>query len=160
MSTGITSCALSAEGDVEGVSANCLCFPFCLLCLIGFSEPTALALTARRAGSKLWIVSVCSPLQTGLSTLTVYSICLQNEPALALHRTVPCSLSQGNLFQPLPSQGAVYFCFETAIPNNALSDMDGGENDEALKVYMKGLELVLGGNETWSEYTRRYHEKD
>lgn len=40
------------------------------------------------------------------------------------------------------------------------SDMDGGGEDEALRVYMKGLELVLGGNEKWSEYTQRYHEKE
>ena len=40
------------------------------------------------------------------------------------------------------------------------SDMARGEEDEALKVYMKGMELVLGGNERWSEYTRRYHEKE
>jgi len=40
------------------------------------------------------------------------------------------------------------------------SDMDRGEEDEALKVYMKGLELILGGNEKWSEYTQRYHEKE
>lgn len=40
------------------------------------------------------------------------------------------------------------------------SNMDGGEEDEALKVYMKGLELILGGNEKWSEYTQRYHEKE
>ncbi len=40
------------------------------------------------------------------------------------------------------------------------SNMDGGEEDEALMLYMKGLELVLGGNEKWSEYTQRYHEKE
>jgi len=40
------------------------------------------------------------------------------------------------------------------------SDMDGGGEDEALRVYMKGLELVLGGNEKWSEYTQSYHEKE
>ena len=32
--------------------------------------------------------------------------------------------------------------------------------DEDLKVYMKGLEYVLGGNEIWSAYTQRYHEQN
>lgn len=31
---------------------------------------------------------------------------------------------------------------------------------EDLRVYMKGLEYVLGGNEEWSSYTGRYHELD
>lgn len=29
---------------------------------------------------------------------------------------------------------------------------------ETLKSYMKGLEYVMGGNEVWSRYTRRYHQ--
>ncbi|KAL8867312.1 MAG: hypothetical protein Q9198_008565 [Flavoplaca austrocitrina] len=29
---------------------------------------------------------------------------------------------------------------------------------ETLKSYMKGLEYILGGNEVWSRYTRRYHQ--
>ena len=41
---------------------------------------------------------------------------------------------------------------------DGVGDEDGEK--EALRVYMKGLELVLGGNEKWSEYTRRYHEKE
>ena len=32
--------------------------------------------------------------------------------------------------------------------------------DEDLKTYIKGLEYVLGGNEIWSSYTQRYHERD
>lgn len=32
--------------------------------------------------------------------------------------------------------------------------------DEYLKIYMKALEYILGGNEEWSSYTQRYHERD
>lgn len=32
-----------------------------------------------------------------------------------------------------------------------------GGADPALKMYLKGLEYVLGGNEYWSETTERYH---
>ena len=43
-------------------------------------------------------------------------------------------------------------------------DKDGlvmqGERDEDLRLYLKALEHVLSGNEKWSEYTQRYHEKD
>ena len=35
-----------------------------------------------------------------------------------------------------------------------------GERDEDLRLYMKGLEYVLSGNEKWSAYTERYHEKE
>ena len=35
-----------------------------------------------------------------------------------------------------------------------------GEANEDLRVYLKGLEHVLSGNERWSEYTERYHETD
>ena len=31
---------------------------------------------------------------------------------------------------------------------------------EDLKIYMKGLEYIMGGNEMWSSYTHRYHERD
>ena len=29
-----------------------------------------------------------------------------------------------------------------------------------LKVYLDALEYVMGGNEHWSSYTQRYHERD
>ncbi|MCJ1479457.1 hypothetical protein MMC13_008143 [Lambiella insularis] len=32
--------------------------------------------------------------------------------------------------------------------------------EDVLRVYMEGLEYVLGGNEKWSSYTQRYHERD
>lgn len=35
-----------------------------------------------------------------------------------------------------------------------------GGDDPALKMYLKGLEYVLGGNEYWSETTERYHWRD
>lgn len=42
-----------------------------------------------------------------------------------------------------------------------LEGLEGkGEKDEDLRVYLKGLEYVLSGNEKWSEYTERYHETD
>lgn len=37
---------------------------------------------------------------------------------------------------------------------------DEGGADPVLKKYLKGLELVLGGNECWSETTERYHFLD
>lgn len=42
-----------------------------------------------------------------------------------------------------------------------LEGLEGkGEKDEDLRIYLKGLEYVLSGNEKWSEYTERYHETD
>ena len=35
-----------------------------------------------------------------------------------------------------------------------------GGADPTLKMYLKGLEYVLGGNEYWSETTERYHWRD
>ena len=35
-----------------------------------------------------------------------------------------------------------------------------GGADATLKMYLKGLEYVLGGNEYWSETTERYHWRD
>lgn len=35
-----------------------------------------------------------------------------------------------------------------------------GGADPALKLYLKGLEYMLGGNEYWSENTERYHWRD
>ena len=35
-----------------------------------------------------------------------------------------------------------------------------GGSDPALKLYLKGLEYVLGGNEYWSETTERYHWRE
>lgn len=32
--------------------------------------------------------------------------------------------------------------------------------DEDLKIYMEGLEYVLGDNEEWSTYTQKYHGRD
>lgn len=29
---------------------------------------------------------------------------------------------------------------------------------DSLRVYLKGLEYILGGNEVWSRYTQRYHQ--
>ncbi|KAI4251519.1 MAG: hypothetical protein L6R42_008355 [Xanthoria sp. 1 TBL-2021] len=29
---------------------------------------------------------------------------------------------------------------------------------DTLRVYLKGLEYILGGNEVWSRYTQRYHQ--
>lgn len=43
MSTGMTSCTLSAEGDPEGVSANCPFFTFSLFHLLDFSTRIASA---------------------------------------------------------------------------------------------------------------------
>ena len=35
-----------------------------------------------------------------------------------------------------------------------------GGTDPSLKLYLKGLEYVLAGNEYWSETTERYHWRD
>ena len=42
-----------------------------------------------------------------------------------------------------------------------LEGLEGeGEQNQDLRVYIKGMEYVLSGNEKWSEYTERYHEQD
>ena len=42
-----------------------------------------------------------------------------------------------------------------------VAELEGkGERNGDMRRYLKGLELIMSGNERWSEYTMRYHGTD